>query len=676
MRGGPFDPPFIPGNNAGSQRAAIQASVPRTIVQSDPNDPYQMEGRQAVVPWAPVAAGQPVGVRTPDTYYMTVRNPSPDWGPMQLGRPIQGQPVDGSFGPAGPAPQLQRETADALLSYGSSPGSSAAPASGLGQQPGGQGNGFKLGFGPEGSRLTNQDFNPAGYRPNESRSTAIGKYGGAPLYAATLGAPFSVLDDRINAIAKREHELDKAIKDFDPTKDLADPKAVKYKDTLNEWGMGQIERYVSNITDAYGEEKGMQRLMTGGTKEAMGLRRLTRHLNTVIANVDDAVAKSQAIVVGMDDGTLQYNERLYKMAEDVEKRLGEYEQNNDPEELAALLPRFNANVSLVDQLNKDNIPEMIAKAGSTQKIFELVKSGDPLYSSLFSTLLSKKTIDRGAIVDALTERYAPQYKRDMSKEEVRQMIDAMAPELYEEDVERTQKPVASSSGSSKGGGSNAPVGASLGDPTVVPENTTRLLSGKPIEAVMTKGMYRPTVDLMSIVSDQGALSRTHVFRDGGKEVAMHALRIMNVDGELFIIGKKTGLPKTTDAAGSSTMMLYPAMSPQGPGQQATPEEEAAYKEFLDLPSIAVPFAENERLLGKIYNVDTESLKRELGYLGPNTEEGPNTPVQSSGQSQAAILQRLGVSQAVWDRLSEAERSAIMKKEAAKSVRGKEQKGTK
>lgn len=476
---------------------------------------------------------------------------------------------------------------------------------------------FKVGLGPPGSRLTNQDFNPAGYRPNESRSAGVGKYQGSPIFAASIGAPFSVLNDRMDAIAREEAELQKAMADFDPLAGVKHPNAIKYQDSFADALLNGYEEQKANIIAGLGEEEGMRRMMNKSTPEGMALQRYVQHMNTVTANIDDAVNRSNAVQIGMKKGELQRNPILERQSKEVTDRLGSYEKM-DIEELARVLPRFNANVALVDQLSADKVVEMIKAAGSINKVYEQVNSGDPLYQRGFRTLVGKKTVSYDDFVNALTDQYAPQYEGELSRDEVKSMIASMVPNTYEEDV---KSQALKSSGGKGGSGSRTRSNAGP-EQIVVPSETvdsTGKLVAKSVDA-QGKEIERPSLALMKFTNNQGGLAAVDVFKAGKDRMDLIPTDLVNVDNELMIIGKGYGLPraqmiKQAQAKGASSKdidRLKALMDLKDKGTETSQEDEDFIQRFFTLQDVMVPAKGNWSRLENSFGIGEEAAKKQLG----------------------------------------------------------------
>lgn len=503
-----------------------------------------------------------------------------------------------------------------------------------------------FGMGPAGSRLTNQDFNPAGYKPNESRSTQVGKYGGSPLYAVSIGMPFSVIDDRLNAHAIEENELRKAAEDFDPRAGVKDLNAIKYRDDYGNWVNDQIEQYKANVFAAYGEKEGLRRLRTKSSPEAAGLWRLVQHINTVNSSIDDAVTNANALEVGMRGGELQYNPAKLAGAKEVKDRLGSFSETQDPEELARILPRFNANVSLIDQLKKDGIHQMWAvNGGNVKKVYEQVKAGDPLYMRGFRTLLGREVHSYDQMIDALADQYAPQYAEDgLSRDEVRAAIAAELPNTYTEDVKSDQI------NTGGGGGSGTRTrGTGAVEMIVVPKgavDATGKELGKSVDAQGNE-IQRPSMSLMRFSNNQGGLAAVDVFKQGQSRIDMIPTELVNVDDTLMIVGKGYGLPraqmiKKARAAGATAAdiaLLQAALGRKDAGT-STSEDDDTIQRFFQLQDVMIPAKGNWARLVNSFGVDEATANQQLGIgvkAAPPVAAPPAAEPSAAGPAAGSVF---------------------------------------
>lgn len=488
-----------------------------------------------------------------------------------------------------------------------------------------------------------QDFNPNGFRPNETRSTGVGKYGGSPLFAATYAFPDSVVASRMKSIGDRRAALDEAMQRFNPMAGVEDVNAPEYRDSFGRGVMDDIHGYMGSVIDQWGEEEGYRRLMSGSTPEGAGIQQRAHHWTTVARQINQATKSADAVIEGAKTGALQVSPELYRQAEELRYKLGQRAGQNDPEELAKTMQTFNANVSLVDQLAKDKVIDMMKAAGTVNKVYELVQKGDPAFDRRFSTLKGKKTVDYTSIIDSLTDSYYQQYQGDLSRDEVRSMIASMAPQLYEEDIKRNQYSLPKSKSSSASEKEKRKDSLYQADATALPQSINAEVVDMAGDAVMTPGgneQYMPTINLMAFVGDQGRVAPAHNFRDGNRTVFMHPERLMNVGGELMIVGKQTGMPRTQaekEEIARKWNISVDDFNEQTSAAMADPnsiESQAVFERFGLLKDEMVPLSgQNESLLKQLLDIDLDRAKDAMGYRPrPNEKSDATEQVKSSKEN--------------------------------------------
>ena len=474
-------------------------------------------------------------------------------------------------------------------------------------------------------RLGAQDFNPAGYRPNESRSTSVGKYGGAPLYANALAWPDAVFASARTKISEKRDALKKAYEQFDPMAGVEDVNAPEYRDQFSRAAMDSIHQFQASVLDQYGDEMGRQRMMTPGTNEYNELRKLGSHWTTIARLTNQSTASADQIIKGYGDGTLQVPQELYQRALDLRHDLKEG-VGNDPEKLAKKMEVFHGNVSLVDQLAKDKTIELLNDAGTRRKFYETVRRGDDLHDPRFRTLRGKETITYDDAVDALADAYAPQYNGLLSRDEVKRTIRSLVRDTDVEDVKMDEY---STGGSGGGGAKNS--GLYTVDKTALPSTL-----GAPTDAAGDKAQYKPnyypTINLLNIVSDQGRTSQPMEYRDGNKTVYMHPQRLMNVDGDLMVVGKLTGMTKASimkmaeDKKGTLTEADFAEIM-NATGDIESDESQAVFQKFNLLEDVMVPVynkkgePQNAGLLESSFGLNINEAEKALGIDEKKYENG-------------------------------------------------------
>ena len=444
--------------------------------------------------------------------------------------------------------------------------------------------------GAPGNRLYNQDFMPGGAQPTQSRSQQVGKYGGAPIFAPVIAAPFAVIDERLNANARREAELDAAMMAFDPMAGVQDAKAVRYRDSINSWAMDDIESYVQNIYDRYGEKKGLEKLRSKSSLESMELRKKVGHINSVVGSIDDAVNKAIVIKEGSLSGNIDAPPNVIALADDVIKKTGSFEAIRDPEELARILPLLQGHTSLLDQLKDDGTMNLLKEAGSTRKVFELVKGGDPLYAPRFSTLLSKKTVDRSAIVDSMVDTYVRKMGGVLPESEIRKTIEGMTPQMYEEDVERAAIPQSSSSSNSSGGAKESGYGSYYQYSSIPGTQGARKFHQVRLSHISAgKGKLAAPIPMATYQGGEAGADHS------GEESYLHPVAVYeDSSGNLMIHGKvakEPGVRVVEDEKGIS----FFAINPKTGAEESISETQY----FNKLKDVSVPYSDNAGALESV-----------------------------------------------------------------------------
>lgn len=481
-------------------------------------------------------------------------------------------------------------------------------------------------------------FYPGGMRPNESRSTAVGKYGGVPLFAATMAFPDAVFASRLQGISQKRNNIQKAIQSLDPMAGVEDVNAPEYRDSFNRGAMGSINSYIADVYDMWGKEDGQQRLMTPGTEEYKGLRERGNQWTTVARSINQATKNADAIIEGMDGGSLDFDQKLYDQAQQVRHRLGMYAGQHDIAALSRELPALNATVDFYDEVKKDGLMDLLKKSAHVQDTVSLVKSGN-LKVPGFTTFLNTKQT-RSDLVDSLTEAYARRH-RNIPRDTIQEFFERAAPSDLEEKVTVKANPRPKGSGKSN---EVSDAQRYQADATVVPMNAVDVY-GKPVNlATNANGeeVYRPTVNLMGFSNKQGKVAAPLEYRSGGNSVFMHPTRAMNVDGEIYIIGKRTGMPRTkaeVEAKGKAEKLsaeqlakLTKGYDDIQEGNTDTEDAQATIEHFSTLQDVVVPLSgQNEGLLSQSLGVDATKLRKALA-IHPG-----NAPVPQPAQDETTPL---------------------------------------
>jgi hypothetical protein len=223
-------------------------------------------------------------------------------------------------------------------------------------------------------------------------------------------------------------------------------------------------------------------------------------------------------------------------------------------------------------------------------------------------LRTKKTIDRDAVIDALTDRYYPAYRGYMDRDEMKKYFASIAGDLSEEKLTQSQIHVP------KGSSSNSNPGSYTPDATVIPKNIE--VSG-PEGPVMTDQEPHATLNLMNFTNKQGRTAAPLTFRAGNEEVFMHPERLMKIDNGYFIMGKETGMPRTPAEKAAAAKRTGFSLAAIEAGANAVAEDptsdeaQAAIQQFGTLQPRMIPLAGNESLLGTALNMDMDKAKAKL-----------------------------------------------------------------
>ena len=533
-------------------------------------------------------------------------------------------------------------------------------------------------------RLTNQDYNPNGYQPNESRSTGVGKYQSSPLFEATIGAPHSVIGSKLATNDRKREELNKALQSFDPYAGIEDVNAPEYRDAFQRNVMQSVEDYMQAVYDLYGEEEGNRRMMTPGTEEWSGLRKLGVDWTTISRNLNQATKSAEAIVVGRNEGTLEVSDDLYNQAYQQRYKTGEWAGRQDPDKMAKDMVTFNANVSLVDQLQKDKVFDVLKNAGSVQKLYERTKKGDLQHDPRFSTLVGRKTVDNEAIVDALTDHYSKQYKGTLTRDKVRELIKSGAPQLEEQNIVRAQYHKPSSKGSGGGGGNTGRGTNVRGDYRPLNVGMTHNADGTPSNTIYLTP-YQNTGDKEHTVKEMVATAD-----DGPPNLPMRDVTLTYHPGrnEWLLAGQslteqgKSELAKITGGDDGEVLVTADMLTGEGGVDSPAVEKKKDLIWSQYRKQVLVPADRNSSLVDTYWgNPDAATAAANIVGIDPSemaslmrTQEGRDQVARRLGinvpqKKQAApkagaapdfVIQK-GYTQADWDGLTDEQRRKILAK---------------
>lgn len=467
------------------------------------------------------------------------------------------------------------------------------------------------------------EFAPAGYRPNESRSTQIGKYGGAPLYAATQGMPWGAIASRIQASTNKKNEARKALQQFDPMAGVEDVNAPEYRDSFRRGVMSDLFGVINDAKANWGEEEGLRRLQTPGTPEYMALRERGSDWTTVSRLMNQSTKEAAAVLKGMEDGSIDNDEELKQRAQDVLYRTGEYAGQQDPKKLAQSMERLQGTIGFYNLMKQDGISQLLKNGGTTEDLAEAVRSGNLTHRG-FATWLNTKKVDRSSLVDSLTDYYSQRYPK-VPKEDIRKRINDMAPASLEQTV--SSKAIPRAKGFAGSGKSKAQEDAKYAtDATTAPSSI----------GVDTE-VYRPTISLFAGPENNMGTAKPITLYDGSKQYFAHPERVINVDGKLYVVGKETGMSRTRAIKKGEAMGLDVDNMNRLRGAQTEEEVQNLVTEFELLEEIAVPYdGQNASRINQMFGLDYKNVQDALVVPG-QLREGASPARKSAGSISASSI---------------------------------------
>jgi len=481
------------------------------------------------------------------------------------------------------------------------------------------------------------DFHPNGFRPNESRSTGVGKYGGSPIFAATIGMPDGVIASREQANINKQKQLEAALSKLAP--EFEDVDNPKYRDEFQRKGNAEYMQLIRDTQQIYGKQRGTELLSTYGTPEYEKRMNLLNSINTIARGANQANKSALAYLAADEKDAIEQNPAMKKSAEDLVYRQGT-KANATAKELAESQENFSANANMYDTMMKHKIPDMFKSISNKEDLVSLIKKGDQsgaggssLYIPGFQGWLNnKKDVTPSDVVDYVTDYYAEKYKKTRTRDEVKAMVEGFVPKDFEQKFTSKQLRAPKSSG---GNSPENEAARYVPDSTTIPEGTVDG-AGNPIGgSVNSQGenLSRPTINLMAFSNKQGKTAPPMEYRDGKERVYMHPDRLMNIDGDYYIIGNKTGMPRTRaelikkaddenwnpDETSSATKGFDDVNNGVD-----SPEARALTQRFNTLQSVRVPLSENESLLSQSLGIDVSRAKKSLGSnkLVPGSASAP------------------------------------------------------
>lgn len=526
---------------------------------------------------------------------------------------------------------------------------------------------FSVQPGELGWAVRTEDFNPAGYRPNESRSAGVGKYQGGPIFSSPLAFPTGVIASRMQGIAQRERAVQEQYAKLYP--EVADINNPKWNDPFKRWAHGSLQRFFADMEAVHGRRRAMELLTNPASKENRMYQELVSDIDNVAKGVNSNLTDALGIIKGQEDGTQQADPTTYQVAQDYVNKAGNT-AGMTPREFALVSDRLQSNISF-DKLMKDMaIPTALREAASKEDLVSLVKRGGALYSPGFVTYLNEaKTIRPKELIDRFTEELALRFPK-MRKEDIRSKLESYVPQDLEQKISTHQ--IRSSRGGSGGsgdGGANPAANYTV-EMTSFPADTQNLGGG----GNEFTGSY-PTITLYGSSNKQATLAKPLTFRYGNFESFMYPERIMLVGNTPFIIGKEVGMPRTRaeiEAAAARAGETYQITADQINAYNEDPtsdEGRAAIQKFGILRPRRVPLQGNEAQIEGL-GYDVERVRRELGAHevvnnGTTNTRGDSQPATPSPTQQSTnkVPQFVidgGYSQSDWDDLTEVQKSVILK----------------
>lgn len=431
--------------------------------------------------------------------------------------------------------------------------------------------------------------------------------------------------------------------------DFEDVDNPKYRDGFQRWGNGQMRQYISDVKALHGNRRGTELIMTPGTREYEGFRNTVASINTVARGLNQSNKQALAVLEGMDKKVLQPNPVVYETARDLVNKQGSY-AGVSAKELAESQTRFQANASLYDALTKQGIPAMLKNAKNEQDLVSLVKrggtgrDGEPLYSPGFVTYLNTaQTVTPEGLVGALTDDWAERYKGDLTRDQVREVIEGMVPKDFKEKISTRQIRTPGGGRGGSGGGNAANSAANYRvEETAVPEGTVNAFGEalgstdrKKGSATGFTGSY-PTVTLFGSSNKQAKLASPLTFRYGNKDVFMIPESVKLIGDTPFIVGKQTGMPrtpaeKTAAAKGMGwTLDEYEKYT----ADPNSDESKDVVTRFGTLQPVAVPLIGNQSQIEGL-GYDPERIMADLKAYHPASKDPAKSETASPAKAKQA-----------------------------------------
>lgn len=445
-------------------------------------------------------------------------------------------------------------------------------------------------------RYTQRDF--YGNNPTITATDPVGRQMYVPSYGEV---PYAILGSQMQELQKQK-AANKAKQEALFAPKLNDT-APQYQQEFATQANNTIQDFIQGQIDSFGGDRSRALdYLTNDPKGKLEYAALTRNLNALSSEVkyvaDAALEKQTAVSKGLEKYSTpeekEYVERIIRGYSNIgTDKQGDLQQLvNDSRALTRVMSRekyFTENV----------VPAMNIISQDTESV------GKPYWSGgrWILPVTDRKNYDQA--IDGFAREMTIGGQFDHVDEAKEWLGRFMQPEVKVQAIVRD--PITSSSS-----GESKPTAASLAtvDYSQMPANLFRGTITDPKTGKTTEGdlkptpgatMEYPTLNLVDVVSGRGQTPFAREFRGRDGVVFMHPTRIMDINGTLFIVGKKTGQQRT--AAKKAGGDDY---SPGG-------EEEMSPQEFNTLPDAIVPYEENKGLIESSFQgLSEKTIKERLG----------------------------------------------------------------
>jgi hypothetical protein len=440
--------------------------------------------------------------------------------------------------------------------------------------------------------------------------------------------PFGALASRGQSIAEREQankQAQKQLKDkFDPYGGVgkaADP----FQPAFGKYAMTTLNKLADDIIKAYegDEEEGWKRIRTPGTQENQLWLQRSREIS--------------------DIGTA--NQYEFKQYADLYADVVAGKESVDPETREALRKFLSAQdengvpVAGVDPAEFRSMRHDLEGMISAQAYLKNFMAGLPkMVQSVAEELGRAKSVGGGryAIEDRAKKEFEPalqMYAQEYSDASGGKITPEDAYEkfrkVFNDEFTRKVSTFAPKTGGGGGGGASGEGFRYTTSQSRPPQELLEKLRD-PISGNMpSQNLEWPTVNLFDIVNKRGQTPYARVFvSETGDNVYLHPTRIMDVNGQKYIIGKETGMPRTQaqkdkDEKGKTPEQRALAREARRAAQEAIDNGEPVNVEiFKDLPDIAIPYNEqNAALIEGSFGLPMSEVDTMLKSTQPKRQGG-------------------------------------------------------